>query len=328
MLTIEKYNTKNETSWNTFLNKSFNGTIFSHRNFLNYHINRQFKDNSLLIYRNRELIAIIPAVVIIENDKTILHSHPGASYGGIILKNNLNFKVINNIINTVDQYCINNSFHSFFLINSPNIYHQYKDHSLEYLLSWNGYKSNEIYISHAVNVNTSDGLDTILAKRKRRYLNNDNSLQNIQFNRTNDINLFYQILIENKKRFNIKPTHSLNEITKLLKLFPDHIQLFISSINSQTIGGSVLFHTNMKASLVFYNAVLAEYRTSQLSMYQLYQCMKIVKNNNINILDFGVSHVPEAENPLSPKFSLIQFKEQLGAKGVIRKTYQKDYIFE
>ena len=40
--------------------------------------------------------------------------------------------------------------------------------------------------------------------------------------------------------------------------------------------------------------------------------MKVVKEKNINILDFGVSHIPESENPLSPKFSLIQFKEQLG----------------
>ena len=328
MLTIEKYNTKNKNCWNTFLHKSFNGTIFSHRNFLNYHINRQFNDHSLMIYQNQQLIAIIPAAIITKNNKTILYSHPGASYGGIILKNNLNFQTINNIIQSIEQYCINQSFNSLFLINSPNIYHTYNDNSLEYLLEWNGYKSNEIYISHTVNFNSLDNIDTIVAKRKRRYLKNDDSLKNIDFNQTNNINLFYQILIENKKRFKIQPTHTLDEISKLIQLFPNHIQLFVSSKNSQIIGGSLLFHTNNRASLVFYNAVLEEYRTSQLSMYQLYQCMQIVKNHNINILDFGVSHIPESENPLSPKFSLIQFKEQLGAKGVIRKAYQKDYIFE
>jgi hypothetical protein len=65
---------------------------------------------------------------------------------------------------------------------------------------------------------------------------------------------------------------------------------------------------------------------SQLSVLQLYKCMEICKNRGSDIIDFGVSHTPEQTNPLDPKFSLIQFKEQFGAKGVMRIAYQKELI--
>ena len=43
------------------------------------------------------------------------------------------------------------------------------------------------------------------------------------------------------------------------------------------------------------------------------------------IFDFGVSQTPELANPLDPKFSLIQFKEQFGSQGFLRIAYQKEY---
>ena len=64
---------------------------------------------------------------------------------------------------------------------------------------------------------------------------------------------------------------------------------------------------------------------SQLSVLQLYNCMKICKKRGSAVVDFGVSHNPERSNPLEPKFSLIQFKEQFGARGIMRLAYQKDY---
>ena len=53
--------------------------------------------------------------------------------------------------------------------------------------------------------------------------------------------------------------------------------------------------------------------------------MEIAKKHNFKWIDFGVSHTPEQENPLTPKFSLIHFKEQFNAKGVLRIAYQKEY---
>ena len=49
MISIEKYNSKLKNIWNQFVENSNNGTIFQNRDFINYHIDRSFIDNSLVI---------------------------------------------------------------------------------------------------------------------------------------------------------------------------------------------------------------------------------------------------------------------------------------
>ena len=86
-----------------------------------------------------------------------------------------------------------------------------------------------------------------------------------------------------------------------------------------------MFLMNKKISLVFYNVVDHSHRNSQLSMYQLYNCMTNSKTKGCSLIDFGVSQTPEQSNPLSPKLSLIKFKEQFGAIGSMRIIYKKEF---
>ena len=136
--------------------------------------------------------------------------------------------------------------------------------------------------------------------------------------------MFYVLLVKNKKKYQTTPTHSLNELLKLDSLFPEKIKLFVSKEGETIVGGSLLFFINKKTCLIFYNVVEEKYRKTQLSTFQLFNCMKIAKKSGAKIIDFGVSHLPENDNPLAPKFSLIKFKEQFGAFGVIRTGYKKE----
>ena len=86
-IVLKKYYKKNAKQWDDFVKSSSNGTIFHLRQFLTYHINRQFNDNSLLFKKNDSIIAVFPATKIVENGKNILFSHPGASYGGFVYNN-------------------------------------------------------------------------------------------------------------------------------------------------------------------------------------------------------------------------------------------------
>ena len=63
MISIKKYNKKLIGQWNDFVSLSNNGTLFSNRVFLNYHINRSFKDCSLLFYHNQKIVAVLPAAI-------------------------------------------------------------------------------------------------------------------------------------------------------------------------------------------------------------------------------------------------------------------------
>ena len=67
MITIKKYNKKLSEQWDKFVNISNNGTIFQSRKFLNYHIQREFNDYSLIIYNNKDIVAVMPGVCITKN---------------------------------------------------------------------------------------------------------------------------------------------------------------------------------------------------------------------------------------------------------------------
>ena len=49
--------------WDEFINTSNNGTIFQKQSFINYHIDRDFIDNSLIIKNNNQIVALLPAAV-------------------------------------------------------------------------------------------------------------------------------------------------------------------------------------------------------------------------------------------------------------------------
>jgi len=328
MITIKKYNKKHAKKWDSFVTTSNNGTIFQTQKFLAYHINRQFNDCSLMIENNEKIIAVLPGVKKTSAGLATFYSHPGSSYGGFVIKSGLPFKIINEIIESVDIYLIKKKFNSIFLINSPSIYWQSENHALDYLLQWNKYQIKEIYISHAVNIGACHNVGNLLSKRKKRYILNDSKLKNFMFKKTgdeNEISQFYILLKDAKKKFSTTPTHSLEELIKLKHLFPNSIDIYISILDNDIVGGCVIFHTTRKTSLVFYNIINPKIQNSQLSVLQLYNSMIICKKRGAVVVDFGVSHNPEQDNPLEPKLSLIQFKEQFGAQGIIRLAYKKDY---
>jgi lipid II:glycine glycyltransferase (peptidoglycan interpeptide bridge formation enzyme) len=199
------------------------------------------------------------------------------------------------------------------------------DDSLEYLLQWNNFYQKELYISHAVDIYSATELLNLLKKRKRRYLNNNNELKTLKFKESNEFDEFYKILLASKEKFQTKPTHSLEELNRLKAMFPNDIKLLLTIKNDKIVGGSLIFFANGSVSLVFYNTILNELKKSQIAMLQLYKCMEISKQYGYKFVDFGVSHTPEAKDPMAPKLSLIHFKEQFNARGVLRVAYQKDF---
>ena len=64
-----------------------NMVILFMRDYMDYHSER-FKDNSFLFYKNNSLVAVLPANI---ND-SILYSHQGLTYGGLIQSYKLSTK--------------------------------------------------------------------------------------------------------------------------------------------------------------------------------------------------------------------------------------------
>lgn len=144
-LLINEFNNLYEEDWDTFIKqKAVNGSFLQSRIFLNYHPKDRFKDNSLLVLKNKEtIIAVIPACEIKDKGEwKFFYSHKGSTFGGIIISEKY-YKVnyIDSIIKKLDNYLKEKNFDTVYLKQLPNIFSKILADKLDYLLKYNNYKS-------------------------------------------------------------------------------------------------------------------------------------------------------------------------------------------
>ena len=324
-ITVRKFTVKDTKNWDDFVNGSNNGTIFHLRSFLSYHIDRKFIDHSLVFEKKGGITALFPAAEINNNGTKILHSHPGASFGGFVF-NFLSFEDANLLITTFEKYCKDKKFDKTFFVDTPAIYDIKTDQTLNYLLHWQKYKIEEYYISSIIDIRLNNDSLEFLHARKKRYVKSYLEDNDLTIKWKNDFDQFYPILVDNKKKHNVTPTHSLEELVKLNELHPGKLHLLLLYHKKILIGGTLNFIINRKCGMVFYNMISYNYSSLQPATIQIYESINWAKEYNLNYLDLGVSQQPKAENPITPHPSLIKFKEQLGATTIIRKAFQKIFI--
>ena len=169
MISIKKYNHKLLYVWDHFVAKSVSGTIFHKKKFVNYHIIKKMKDCSLLFYDKNNLIALLPAAIVIDNQQKCLVSHPGASFGGFVYKK-MSFNQSINILNALDGYCIKTHIQKIKIIAAPLNYISSKDEVFNYTFFLNKYLIKEHYISHSIYLDAHKQALPFLNKRKQRYI--------------------------------------------------------------------------------------------------------------------------------------------------------------
>ena len=326
MITYKRYNDNDFDAWEEFVGSALNATIFHSKVFLSYHIERTFKDHSLMFYKKNKLIGVFPASETSTEFGAELFSHPGASFGGIIYKDN-SLSNMMQMIGCVEQYASENSFQRITTVPTPSVYMQDCDESQIYSLCWNDYSETEQYYASIIPI--MDNLDAqIKAIHKNKSRSNDyydNIIKSNALSITwdNDFDSFYPILLKNKKMHNSSPTHTLEELKKINKVLPDKLKLLLIKKDDEVIGGNLIFKGNSRVAIIFYNMINHKYADLQIATIQVMESIKWAHKKKISFLDFGVSHEPNNENPLIPKLSLIKFKEEFGAFGMIRSVLSK-----
>jgi len=323
MITYKLYNNNNNKEWEDFIIKSMNGTIFHSQEFLNYHIDRVFENHSLMFYKKNTLIGLFSAS---QNNPNHLFSHPGASFGGLIT-NELSLANLLEMINLIEDYAKKNNFQNITIVPTPLIYHRKLDESLLYALLWKNYVIKEQYYSSVIplenNFETHLALINRNKARSKNYYNKIVATNKLTIEWSNEFDEFYPVLEKNKRKYNVRPTHSLEEILKLREIMPEKIKLLLIKKNNTVIGGNMIFIANNNVAIIFYNMIDYNYVELQIAVIQVIESIKWAYKNNFKFLDFGVSHEPEQMNPLAPKMSLIKFKHEFGAIGSLRLVMNK-----
>ena len=298
--------------WDQFVLSANNGTIFHLREFLSYHKKRKFDDASFIFYDKNNIKSVFTGAII----NNTLYSHPGASFGGFV-SNTMSFKSYSEMVALLINYAKTKNLEKIIIIPPPFIYYTYYNEAMEYALYNQNFEVVEYYISSFIPLDKD--FKKHVHTRKKRYIKK--MMPEVEIKISADIDSFYPILINNKAKHKVEPTHTLTELKVLMKKFPEKIKLLLSYKNNTVIGGALNFITNKNTSILFYNMIDYDYQDLQIGSLQIYQSLKWAKENKLNYLDIGVSQLYK-KNIIVPHNSLIHFKEQFGAQAMIRKVME------
>ena len=314
---IIEYSEKYKDLWDEFVEHSNNGTMFHLQRFFDYHPPERFNWHHLMFFDKGKLVAVLPGTF----ENGLFESPIGASYGSLVTKD-IKFKVAMELVSALLEYGKKNGIKEFLLTAAPMIYEDFPNQSLEFAMLWQGFNYQLHYISSAIKLDPTRDIISRFQATVRRNIRKTFKNPDIRVEVNDRYDEFYPILLKNKARHGVKPTHSLEELYRLKELLPEKLKLFMVYLKDKPIGGSLMFYPNKNVALCFYNMLLYEYAQYKPIQRVMYEVVKDATENGYRYVDIGVSQDTKAENPMTPSMSLIDFKEKFDAKTIMRNTLQ------
>ena len=310
------YNDTYKEAWDNFVLRSNNGTIFHLQKFLDYHQPGKFSFNHLMVMENDKIMAVLPGSLLADG---LFESPIGASYGSVVT-GDITFKTTMEIVSALIEHGKKSGYKGYLLTPAPMIYETYQNQNLDFAMLWQGFKFDLHYISSAVKLNPVREILPRFHATIRRNIRKTLKTPGIRVEINERYDEFYPILIENKARHNVKPTHSYEDLLRLKELLPGALKLFMVYYEDKPIAGSLMFFANNNVAICFYNMLLYEYAEFKPIQRVMYEVVQYCTDHGYQYVDIGVSQDTKAENPMTPSMSLIDFKEKFDAKTIMRNT--------
>jgi hypothetical protein len=327
--TVIPFEIKYEQEWDRFISEdAINGTFLQSRNFLNYHPKDRFIDSSCLIFKENKLAAVVPGCVIDEDGKKVFASHPGSTFGGLVIhRKYYNANNLIEIIKALENYLLVHGFRKATLKLTSDLFSKEKSYLLQYVLTYRGYSNySELstYIDfedygQEIQTNFSHG-----QKENLRYaLKKGMNYKRLESNE--EIDNFYAVLVKNLLKFNTKPIHSKDELIDFKNnRLKDIVDFFGVFYDEKMIAGTMLFKINQILHTQ-YLAADSEYSELRTMTYLYYNLINWAHNNAYKKLSWGIS---TEKNGTILNESLLAFKESFGSKYVLNRGFYKTFMLD
>ena len=304
-----------EEIWDRFISGSNNGTLFCRPRFYRHH-DAPADVRFIGCYDGGDLVAGV--VGAFDEEGTGFNSPVKASYGGLILPS-VSFSDTEKALTVMMEYFKTIDVQRIQFTFPPLPYQRELRQDLDFLLKYHGFRETQVLISSMTFTEGHD--DKALSSMCRRAVKKARK-KGVTIKSVDDVEAFYHILEQNKQKFDLEPTHSLDEIRRLLELFPDEIALLGAWIDETLIAGVMNMKCNDQALLTFYICSLEQYQKLRPVNLLLHQVCINAREEGIPVVDFGVSMETDTDNPMDPRRSLIFFKEHYNSRGFLRTRYE------
>jgi len=306
---VKLYEKSDYKNWNAFIGQAKNATFLLHRDFMEYHSDR-FQDYSLIILDEKKWVGVLPANRVGEN----VYSHQGLTYGGLVYNEKIKLVSVIEIFKRVLSFLNDAKIEKLQLKLVPSIYHQKPAEEINYALFL-----AEAQLIRRDSMAVLDLSKKISIASGRKEGINKGDKNKLEIKEVDDFELFWNtILIPNlAKKHQAKPVHSLQEITKLKKLFPDNIRQFNVYENGIIVAGTTIFETENVAHCQYISGDEIKNELGGLDLLFHHLISEVFKNKRF--FDFGTSNENQGRKLNN---GLSYWKESFGASTVVQDFYE------
>ncbi len=315
---------KDAVAWGKALQHAENATLFQTHDFLDYHAAGRFDNHHLIFWVGEEPRVVMTGAVRDVDGKRALVSYPGASYGGLVYPAGLSFNAADHLVNTLIRHAKSEGFDQLILTPPPSIYSTWPADVIVFHLIKNGFYYLKREITQAIPLYYPDGdiFKTLCNKTRtavRKAMKSELRLdEDIELSDAN-LETFYPLLLDNRARLGVTPTHTLDELKKLRDLIGDRLSLSLVYYKDTPVAGILNFVCNARVLLIFYVCHDWDYQEYRPVPLLIYHTMQWAYRHGFRHLDFGTSTLNMEAN-----HGLIKFKENFGSLGYFRDTLAID----
>lgn len=307
--TVKRYETKDYSNWNAFISKAKNATFLFHRDFMEYHSDR-FRDYSLIVMEGEKWVSVLPANCV-ENQ---VFSHQGLTYGGLVYSEKIKLAVVIAIFRSILFFLNENKIEKIHIKTMPSIYHDKPAEELNYVLFL-----AEAKLERRDSLSVLD-LQKEISFSKERNQSIRRGIKNaLIIKEETNLKLFWEeILMPNLGlKHQVKPVHSLDEIEKLQKLFPQNIRHFNVYHQDEIVAGTTIF---ISKNVVHPQYISGQSNKNELgSLDFLYHHLIREVFREKQFFDFGISN---EEQGRKLNGGLVFWKETYGTSTIVHDFYE------
>lgn len=278
---------------------------------MEYH-NDRFNDFSLLVFKDEKLVAILPA----NRVEDCVYSHQGLTYGGLVFKENLKLNSVLLIYKALLKFLNEAKISELQLKILPSIYNTLPNDEQSYIM----------FLLNA-KLNRRDALSVIDYRQVLKF--SKDRLEGVKRGKKHGLVIkevgsfesFWSTVLEPNlnEKHNVKPVHSLAEITVLKTNFEKQIRQFNVYQNNQIVAGTTIFESKYVAHSQYISGNNQKNELGSLDFLHHYLITSVF--NNKRFFDFGVSNI---NNGRQVNQGLQYWKEGFGARTVTQDFYTVD----
>lgn len=295
--------------WNEFVAQSRNGTFLFNRGYMDYHSDR-FQDCSLLVQREGQVVALLPAN---RRDEQLI-SHGGLSYGGLVTGASMTTPLMLDCFNACLAWMSDAGISKWHYKTVPSIYHSHPAEDDRYAL----FRAGASLVRRDVLSVLDPGDYPPFQERRRRGARKATN-SGLRAIHSDNWAGFWEVLNARlSDRYETRAVHSLSEMSLLAARFPEQIRLYcVAGPSGDVLAGTVIYDTGRVAHAQYIAGCDEGLKAGALDL--LFSDLISRYCAKRRWFDFGVSNERQGRYL---NVGLIEFKEGFGARAVCHDYYE------